>query len=143
MLGNSLVNLGNALRGQGNYTDAYPLYTESLYINRELGDRWMLAYLLENIGVLLALQGNAEHAMQLAGAAATLRETLGIPLTPTEKSQLEDALEPVRRTMGEAAAANAWEIGQQLTLEEAIAVALHDWVPPRSARKSAIGMMPE
>ncbi len=126
MLGNSLVNLGNALRGQGNYTDAYPLYTESLYINRELGDRWMLAYLLENIGVLLALQGNAEHAMQLAGAAATLRETLGIPLTPTEKSQLEDALEPVRRTMGEAAAANAWEIGQQLTLEEAIAVALHD-----------------
>ena len=124
MLGNSLVNLGNTLRGQGNYADAYSLYTESLQINRDLGDRWMLAYLLENMGVLLALQGEAERALQLVSAGAILRDTLNIPLSPTEKSQLESTVEPVRQAMGETAATNAWEIGQTLTLAEAIAVAL-------------------
>ncbi|CAN5874969.1 adenylate/guanylate cyclase domain-containing protein [soil metagenome] len=123
-LGNALVTWGNALRAQAEYLAAYPLYQESLQINRDLGDRRTLAYLLENIGVLLALQGNAAHALQLVGAAVTLRETLGTPLSPAEHNQLENALEPARQTLGIAAATVAWEAGRALTLEEAIATVL-------------------
>ncbi len=123
-LGNTLVNLGNALRGLGHYLEAYPLYQESLQINRDLGDRWMLAYLLENIGGLLSLQGNATQALHLAGAAATLRETLRTPLSATEQSQLDQALAPARQALDPSAAAAAWEIGRGLTLEVAIQEAL-------------------
>jgi adenylate cyclase len=129
-LGMSLLNLGNALRDQENFTAAYPLYQESLQINRELGDRWMLAYSLENFGVLLALQGDAARALHLAGAAAALRETLGTPLSPAEKSQLDNALEPAHQALG-AAAPSVWEVGRALTLEQAIDEALHIGLPGR------------
>ena len=125
-LGNALVNLGNALRGQDDYTTAYPLYQESLQINRALGDRWMLAYLLENIGVLLALQSDTERALQLIGAAATLRETINTPLSPVEQSQLNRTLEPARQQLGEPAATNAWLAGRALSLEEAVTIALQN-----------------
>lgn len=123
-LGNALVNLGNALRAQGDYEMATPLYHESLQINRDLGDRWMLAYLLENIGVLSVLQNNPVRALQLVAAAADLRESAGTPLSPTERSQLQQALAPARHSLGEAAANLAWQKGQSLTLEEAIVLAL-------------------
>ena len=125
MLGNSLVNLGNALRGLGDYVGAYPLYIESLQINRELGDRWMLAYLLENIGLLLALQQEGIRALQLVGAAATLRAALNTPLSATEQGQLDNTLAPVRQALG-ATAITAWETGKAMSLEQAIATALQD-----------------
>lgn len=124
-LGNALVNLGNALRGQQQYAAAYPLYQESLQINRDLGDRWMLAYLLENIGQLLALQADGVRALQLVAAATTLRTALNTPLSPTEQSQLDNTLAPVRAALGDGADA-AWASGQALTLEQAIDVALRD-----------------
>ncbi len=124
-LGNALVNLGNALRGQQQYAAAYPLYQESLQINRDLGDRWMLAYLLENIGQLLALQQEGVRALQLVAAAATLRTALNTPLSPTEQSQLDNTLAPVREALGDVAT-TAWVTGQALTLEQAIDVALQE-----------------
>lgn len=124
MLGNALVNLGNAVRNQDEYDLAYTLYQESLQINQDLGDRWMLAYLLENIGGLLSLQGEAQRALQLAGAAAALRDTLGTPLSATEQSHLNQALEPARTQLGTAVAQVAWETGLNLTLSQAINTAL-------------------
>ncbi|HMN28094.1 MAG TPA: hypothetical protein PKE45_08060, partial [Caldilineaceae bacterium] len=102
---------------------AYPLYQESLLIYRTLGDRRMLAYLLENIGVLLALQDDAARALRLVGAAATLRVVLGTPLSTAEQSQLDRDLEPVRQLLGADALA-AWQAGQTMTLEQAIGEAL-------------------
>jgi adenylate cyclase len=123
-LGNALVTLGNAVRSEQDHQNAYALYQESLQIYRDLGDRRMLAYLLENIGALLALQGDAARALHMVGAAATLREALGTPLSPAEQGQLESALEPARQSLGPAAAASAWATGQGLRLEQAIDEAL-------------------
>jgi adenylate cyclase len=122
-LGNALVTLGNAVRGQQDYPAAYPLYQESLQIYRTLGDRRMLSYLLENIGALLALQGDGERALQLVGAAAALRSALGTPLSTAEQAQLDEVLDPVRQTLG-AAAASAWTTGHALALDAAINLAL-------------------
>ncbi|MFN8444103.1 MAG: tetratricopeptide repeat protein [Caldilineaceae bacterium] len=123
-LGNTLLTLGNVLRAQGDYSTAYPLYQESLQIYRSLSDRRALAYILESLGGLLSLRGEAERAIRLAGAATALRETLLTPLSSTEQSQLDQALEPARQALGFEAATIVWEVGRRLSVEEAIEEAL-------------------
>lgn len=55
---------------------------ESLLIYRGFGDKWALAYLLEDIGSLLALEGKPTHALRLIGrTAAALRAAIGVPAT--------------------------------------------------------------
>ena len=58
------------------------MYSESLTIYRELADKWALAYLLEDVGCLVALQDSCEAALRMVGAAARLREEIGAPLNP-------------------------------------------------------------
>jgi len=111
-------------RDQGDYPAAFSLYMEGLMINRELGDRNNIAYLLEDMGGLAAKQGQAERAMRLVGAASMLRQTIGAPLSPAEQTQLERMLEPVTQALGEIAQAAALGEGRAMSLEQAIDYAL-------------------
>ena len=103
--------------------EAQTLYNESLAIYRVLGDKWALAYLLEDVGWMAAQRGQARLALRLVAAASVLREQIGTPLTATETSKLEGALEPARKTLGASAQA-AWDEGQAMSLDEAIECAL-------------------
>ena len=123
MIGNALNNLGNVARDQSNFDEARAMYAESLGIYRVLGDKCALAYLLEDTGRLAAQQGAAGRALHLAGAAATLREAIGAPLTPSEVEQLDEGLAPARAALGDRAEA-AWSAGQALSLEAAVSLAL-------------------
>jgi adenylate cyclase len=123
-IGNALNNLGNLARTQAEYGQARALYDEALSIYRVLGDKWALAYLFEDVGCLVALQGQAEAALRLAGAASTLRQEIGAPLSPTEKNKLEEVLAPARQALGKEAAAAAQTQGQAMPLEEAIELAM-------------------
>jgi tetratricopeptide (TPR) repeat protein len=125
MLGNASLNLGNVARALGTFAEARKLYNESLQINRDLGDRWMLAHLLEGIGGLLAMRGEAEPALQLTAAAVTLRETIGTPSSETEQTKLNELLAPARQALGPEVAAAAWESGRAMALEQALALALN------------------
>ncbi len=116
---NALHSLANVTRTQSDYETARAMYHESLTISRELGDKWLLAYLLEDSGGLAALQGQAERALRLAGAAKNLRETIGAPLPPAEQAKLERLLEPAYQTLGQAAATIIAQ-GQAMSLEQAI-----------------------
>ena len=124
MLGNATLNLANVMRAPGRYEEAQNLYDESLEINRDLGDRWMLAHVLEGISGLLALQNNALPALRLAGSAPNLRETIGTPLSETDQAKLNAVLEPARRALGVEAATAAWEAGRAMSLEESLGEAL-------------------
>ncbi|MCB0131925.1 MAG: tetratricopeptide repeat protein [Caldilineaceae bacterium] len=124
LLGNALLNQANVLRGLDELTPARELYLESLAINRDLGDQWMLAYLLEDIGGLLARQGEETRPLQLAGAASTVRATLGTPLTAQEQATLDEALAVARTRLGAAAADAAGESGRALPLAAALDLAL-------------------
>jgi hypothetical protein len=90
----------------------------------ELGDRWDLTYLLEDMGCLAALQGEAERALRLVGAASALRESIGQPLSSVEGAKLERMLEPARQQLGETGQAAAWSAGRAMSLEEAVSSAL-------------------
>ena len=68
-------------------------------------------------------QGEAGHALHLAGAATTLREEIGAPLTPSEVEQLDEGLAPARKALADRAELT-WSEGQALSLEEALTLAL-------------------
>jgi len=80
--------LGNAMRAQGDFVTASSLYQQSLKINQQLGDGRSIAFLLEDIGCMAAEQGRPKRALRLAGAAETLRESVGAPLPPVDQAKL-------------------------------------------------------
>ncbi len=122
-LATALNNLGNVARDQGDYATARSLYEEGLTINRALENKYGLAYLLEDVGGMAALQGQPERALQLAGAAASLREVINAPLPPAEQARLEEMLAPARAALGEVAAAVV-TAGQAMTWPQAVDYAL-------------------
>jgi tetratricopeptide (TPR) repeat protein len=123
-IANSLSSLTNLLVHLGKYKGVRDMLDESLRINQELGDRTAIAYCLEDFASLAAGTGRPEQALRLAGAAAALREDIGGPLAAGEQAALDHTLEPARASLDEEARAAAWEIGQALSMEEAVAEAL-------------------
>jgi class 3 adenylate cyclase len=120
----SLNTLADVVLDQGEFADARPLLDESLAISRELGDQTIIAYLLEDYGGLAAAEARPQKALQLAGFAAALRESIGAPLPPSEQSRVDRMIAPARQALPESDVSAAWETGRSLTLEEAIELAL-------------------
>ena len=70
-----------------------------------------------------------ERAARLLGAAKVLREAIGAPMPPAERTADERSMTVVRAALGEAVFAAAWSGGQSLSLAQVIG----------SARSSAAG----
>ncbi len=119
----SLNTLADVLLDQGDYGSVTPLLEESLSINRELGDRTAIAYLLEDYAGLAAAGARAGVALQLAGFAAALRDSIGAPLPAAEQARLERMLAPAKAALSVQDAASAWETGRSMSSEEAIDLA--------------------
>jgi class 3 adenylate cyclase/tetratricopeptide (TPR) repeat protein len=124
-MANALNNLGNAVRDLGDYSTSHKYYEESLVINRDLGDKLALAYVLEDLGGMLALKGDSpEVALKLAAGGATIRESIGAPLSSAEQTKLDRMLASAREVLPNDEAAEAWNHGRALTLEQVIELAL-------------------
>jgi predicted ATPase/class 3 adenylate cyclase len=124
-IANSLINLGNLTYYLGDYTQARSLHEESLAITQELGDRRQIAYNLEAFAFHAVKEAQEERSVRLWGAAATLRETIGSPLSPFDGEKQEREMAAVRKTLGEDAFAVAWAQGRTMTTEQAIEYALN------------------
>jgi predicted ATPase/serine/threonine protein kinase len=122
----TLSDLASLHCDQGNDVEARSLYGESIKMFQELGHKRGIARALESLAASAAAQSNAEKSLHLAGAAAALRQRLGAPLTPSEQSRLEKALEFARRTLGSAAGLTAWMEGWAMPVEQAVREALGD-----------------
>ena len=79
---------------------------------------------LEVRATLAAVQDAPLRAMRLAGAAAALRAQLNQPLAASGQVMLERGLAPARLELSPEEQAQAWAEGQNMTPEEAVAVAL-------------------
>jgi hypothetical protein len=66
------------------------------------------------------------HAARLFGAAESLRERLGAEMMPDERVEYDQALNALRASLGDQAAAfeAAWQAGRALSFEDALALAL-------------------
>ena len=117
-------NLGNATRGLGDFRAARMHYAKSLQAYRDYDDRWALAFLLEDIGVLAALSGDGGAALELVGAADSLRESIGAPRSPTLTAEIATAIEPATKSLSEEERASCASRGRGLDLGAAVGRAL-------------------
>ena len=85
-------NLANATRGLGEHDAARSHYAASLRAYRSYDDAWALAFLLEDLGMLVAATGNVAAAHELLGAADALRDANDMPRAPSRQQEIEHEL---------------------------------------------------
>ena len=120
----TLGNLGTVASVRGDYATARAYYEESLLLARELGHKASIADCLEGIADMAARQGKTERAARLRGMVEALREGMPPPAVPVGKAPDEGLVLDGQVQLDEAAFPAAWEGGQAITLEQAIAYAL-------------------
>ncbi|MEO7243698.1 MAG: tetratricopeptide repeat protein [Rubrivivax sp.] len=123
MIGNGENNLGNALRGLGDYAATRPHYATSLRRFAQLEDPWALAYLAEDIALLAALTGDARDAYRLLGGADRLRDSIGSPRPPTRETELMRDLASAGSGLPSGEREQCREAGRRLDLAALVALA--------------------
>jgi ATP/maltotriose-dependent transcriptional regulator MalT len=86
-------------------------------------NRWFLPRVLEGVALLAAAEGEGAQALRLAGAAAALRAAIGAGEAPPFRAYMKGRIERAQRSLGEKAAAKAFEEGRAFTPEEALSEA--------------------
>ena len=122
-IGMSLANLGSVRALQGDASAADATLQESLTLFEELADQRGIAECLLVVAQVAAAQGRHEQAALLLGAAAALRETLGMSLTAAEQIAEEGCREAVRVQLGVNRFDQAVAQGREMTREQAILLA--------------------
>jgi predicted ATPase/DNA-binding XRE family transcriptional regulator len=123
-IADSLLHLGYLADLQSDYSTARRAFEEALVIARDLGSTGSITQALQGFSVLAAVQGQAERALLLDGAAARLRDLLGTPLPFAAQLLSRHRLLRVRDMIGDVSADAARERGGRLTLDQAVACAL-------------------
>ncbi len=116
-----VTTLGRIKAYQGEFAAAITFHEQSLAKAREFHDDWQLAFCLEGWASVVAKQGKCAWAARLWGAAESLRERCGIPLTPLERVDYEPAVAAARTHLGEQEFTTAWAEGRTMTLEQVLA----------------------
>jgi non-specific serine/threonine protein kinase len=120
-----LINLGRSRLAQHD-AEGRSLLAEGLLLAREVSP-WQLARGFESTIDMLSEEGRqapAERVLQLAGAAAALRDSLKTPLWPTEKSAFDRVTAGARHALSSEAGEAAWIRGHALSVDQALGIAL-------------------
>ena len=100
-------------------------YADSLRAYRDYDDRWAMAFLLEDIGVLAALvRRRADRRFELIGAADALRDAIGTPRAPTLEQELESQLDAAATDLSADERSALRARGRSLDLAAGVALAL-------------------
>src|SRR5207248_386775 len=95
-LAEALVTLGRVRGAQGVAVEARADLAEALTLASEKGPRLFAAAALDALGALAVEQGQARQGVELLGASAQLRQTMGTPVRPADRAQVEGALATAR-----------------------------------------------
>lgn len=105
------------------YDRAVSFFRESLTLTHELDDKRGVAGCLETLAGTIR---SPERTVRLFGAARTLRDEIGAPLSPAEHAEYEARLNAARQTLGDAAFEEAYSGGRAMSREEAVEEALSE-----------------
>ena len=97
-----------------------------------LGDQARVADYLNAIGRLAAAAGDCKSAARLLSAATARYHSLGIEQFPDHRGEHDQAVAAARAGLGNEAFTAAWDAGQALLPEHAVAEALAVTVTPVS-----------
>jgi tetratricopeptide (TPR) repeat protein len=121
----ALLNLGSVAEDEDDYPGARALHGESLAIAREVGNRRCIASALEGLANAISKTIGPTQAARTWGAAERLRENVGAPLAPSERTRYDQQVADARNKLGDDAQfALAWNDGRAMSLEQAIEYAL-------------------
>jgi DNA-binding CsgD family transcriptional regulator len=124
VMAQALEGLGRVAMAEGQHEEADLRLAESLTLRHEIGDRPGVADTLESLAAVAATLSRPQTALQLAGAAAALRQAIGAAQSPMRHDLLERWLPALQLDVGEEVSARSWATGQAMTIQETIALAL-------------------
>ena len=116
-----LAGLGRVAMDLGSPEQARRHLTRSIELSQATGTRIGVARGLEVFATLAVQEKQPERAVQLAAAAAALRESAGVPPLPAGRTQRYLAS---ARHLGESAVARLWAQGLALSSEAAVTLAV-------------------
>jgi predicted ATPase/class 3 adenylate cyclase/Tfp pilus assembly protein PilF len=122
--GYTLNSLAHLMLLQGDFVASQNYYRESLVILKEISEKRGWAYCFEGLAMAGIACGNVEWAVGLLAAAQALRESMGAPLTASERAEYDQASNSARTKLDEAGFAAAWAQGRTMTIEQTMASAL-------------------
>jgi len=104
------------------YESADTAIRESLQAGSDSKDR-RLGFTLDVLSARLAKE-RPKEAQRLAGAASAMHASVGISPNAVWRATVQNHLAPARTALGEQAATEAWEEGQRMAFDDAVALAL-------------------
>jgi non-specific serine/threonine protein kinase len=96
----------------------------ALLLNQELADPRYLAQALEVRAWLAAVEGAAERTACLLGVATRLRASIGVSFIASVQRDYDRYIPAARALIGDVEWERAWEEGQTLSQDDAVALAL-------------------
>jgi predicted ATPase/class 3 adenylate cyclase len=119
--------LGLYAADEGRVQDAIPLLVQSTRIWRDIGEQFDdVGQNVCSFARLVAITGKPRVAVQLLSAAASMNDEVGAAPSTYVADLNEGTIAIIHRHLDEVAFAEAWEQGQKLTLDEAVALALEE-----------------
>jgi predicted ATPase/transcriptional regulator with XRE-family HTH domain len=115
---------GSIALAQGDLVRAAAMLGAGLTLARHVGTTTAVSSCLEGLAGVAAGRDRLERAACLLGAAAALRTSRGAPLAPVDRATQDRRVGAVRQVLGDSAFAAAWEQGQALPVEQAVALTL-------------------
>jgi DNA-binding CsgD family transcriptional regulator len=98
---------------------------DALLAHSQLGDRWRLASVLEEIACSVLLREDLHVAVELLAYAEFLREELQTPIPPVEAPTRAATLARLHANLSRSSFATAWSEGRELQLTQAVDRALN------------------
>ena len=120
----SRARLGYIIFHQGDMSEARAIFSETAQDFKNDHIEIGVVYTLEGLASLSVLAGNPDKATRLIGWADTTRKKIGDVRPPIEQNAVDKDSAACRISLGEVAFSNAYEAGQVMTLEQAVAYAL-------------------
>ena len=102
------------------------IYRDLLPKWRDLGHRAEVAHERECIAYILSKKDQPQRAVTILGAANLLRRMICATATPLELAEYENELSALRGKIDRSDFEKAWEAGQKMGLDEAMALAIQE-----------------
>jgi len=120
------VNLGYVALRAGNLTEARTILAETARVFRKDGSTIGLIFTIEGLASLSATSGKPEHAARLIGWADASREWISNPRPLLEQANVDHDIAAIMAKIGSSAFEVAYDAGREMTLDEAVTLALKE-----------------
>jgi tetratricopeptide (TPR) repeat protein len=107
-LARSLVTLGRVKHRSGEVGQAFRLLREGLGLFREIGNKLGIAIALEALAYVSVNQEEGTLAVMLCATAHNLREALGAPIPPIDRTAYDSVIAASRTKLGDAVFTDVW-----------------------------------